>query len=317
MELRAAGIRRPILVLSYTFPQDYDRLLEEEIRLTVFRRDMLQELAQRVARAQARGETWTARVHVAVDCGMSRIGIRPDEEGIAFLQEVTKTPGLILEGIFTHFARADEADLTDARNRFAQFTEFLERAVQACGLNRSELICHIANSAATIAMPEAHLDMVRAGVSMYGMWPSEEVDRSRVAIRPVLSLYSHITMIKTIEPGTPVSYGGTFVADRLMRIATIPVGYGDGYPRSLSNRGEVLIRGKRARILGRVCMDQFMVDITELPEIREGDRVTLIGRDDAEEITIEALGAESGRFNYELACDLNQRVPRVYLTGNN
>ena len=313
MELREAGVRRPILVLSYTFPVDYDRLLEADVRLAVFRRDMLHELAQRIERAQARGISLQARVHVAVDCGMSRIGVRPDDEGLEFIGEVLRTPGVTLEGIFTHFARADEADLSDARWRLRMFRDFVDRACGELSIDRSGIICHCANSAATLALPEAHMDMVRAGVTMYGMWPSGEMDRSLADIRPVLSLYSHVTMVKSIDKGTPVSYGGTFVAPGPMRIATIPVGYGDGYPRSLSGCGEVLIRGQRVRIIGRVCMDQFMVDVTAHPEIEEGDRVTLIGTDGDESITIEELGDVSGRFNYELSCDLNQRVPRIYL----
>lgn len=161
------------------------------------------------------------------------------------------------------------------------------------------------------------MDMVRAGVTMYGMWPSDEVSRDKVEINPVLSLFSHVVYVKDVPAGTPVSYGGTFVTQRESRIATIPVGYGDGYPRGLSGKGYVLIRGKKAPILGRVCMDQFMVDISDLPQVQEGDVVTLIGKDGQEEITIEELGDLSGRFNYELSCDLNKRVPRVYVRNGN
>ena len=162
-------------------------------------------------------------------------------------------------------------------------------------------------------LSESHLDLVRAGVALYGLWPSDEVKKDILALKPALSLHSHVVYIKEIESGDAVSYGGTFVADRSVRVATVPVGYGDGYPRSLSNKGYVLIRGKKAPILGRVCMDQFMVDVTDIPEAVMDDTVTLIGNDGTETITMEELGELSGRFNYELACDLGKRIPRVYI----
>ena len=157
---------------------------------------------------------------------------------------------------------------------------------------------------------------MRAGITLYGLSPSEEVPKEILSLRPALSLKSHLVYVKEVEAGTPVSYGGTFVTDKKMRIATVPVGYGDGYPRSLSGKGEVLIRGRRAPILGRICMDQFMVDVSAIPGAAEGDEVTLIGKDGNEEITMEELGAVSGRFNYELACDLGKRIPRVYYKDN-
>ena len=172
---------------------------------------------------------------------------------------------------------------------------------------------HCSNSAGILTLPQANLSLVRAGITLYGLSPSEEVTRDILSLRPVLSLKSRLVYVKEIEAGTPVSYGGTFVAKERMRIATVPVGYGDGYPRSLSGKGSVLIRGKRASILGRICMDQFMVDVSAIPGVTEGDEVTLIGADGREEITMEELGALSGRFNYELACDLGKRIPRVYL----
>ena len=162
-------------------------------------------------------------------------------------------------------------------------------------------------------MAEANMDVVRAGITLYGLWPSEEVSKESISLHPVMSLTSHIVSVREIEAGVPVSYGGTYVTPAKMRIATIPVGYGDGYPRSLSNKGYVLIHGKKAPILGRVCMDQFMVDVENIPEAVEGDKVTLIGTDGAEQITMEQLGEISGRFNYELACDLSKRIPRVYV----
>ena len=303
--LRKAGLAKPILILGYTFPYCYEELIRQEIRPAVFRRDMLEELDACAGRLGKK-----APVHVKVDTGMSRIGIMPDEEGLAFMEWVCGLQHIVVEGAFTHFARADEADKGPAERQLAQFSGFLEEAQRRMG--REIPVKHCSNSAGILTLPQANLSAVRAGITLYGLSPSEEVTKDCLSLRPVLSLKSHLVYIKEVEAGTPVSYGGTYVTKKRTRIATVPVGYGDGYPRSLSNKGYVLIRGKRARILGRVCMDQFMVDVSDIPEAAEGDEVTLIGKDGSEEITMEILGALSGRFNYELACDLGKRIPRVY-----
>lgn len=304
--LRRAGLKKPILILGYTFPYCYEELIRQDIRPAVFRRDMLEALdkcAEKIGKK--------AVVHVKVDTGMSRIGIRPDEEGLAFMEWTAGLQHIVVEGAFTHFARADEKDKSAALAQLARFTGFLEKAEERTGIKIP--VKHCSNSAGILELPEANLSLVRAGITLYGLSPSEEVPKNLLSLRPVLFLKSHLVYVKEVEAGTPVSYGGTYVTKRRMRIATVPVGYGDGYPRSLSNKGYVLIRGKRARILGRVCMDQFMVDVSDIPEAEEGDEATLIGSDGAEEITMEALGELSGRFNYELACDLGKRIPRVYL----
>ena len=254
-----------------------------------------------------------APVHIAVDTGMSRIGITPDEEGISFAKAVHDLDGISIDGVFTHFARADEKDLTNVREREEIFKNFTRALELELGYNIP--IKHCANSASIIAVPESSMDMVRAGVTMYGMWPSDEVPKDIISLEPVMELVSHVVMVKEVPENTPVSYGGTFVTDKKTRIATIPVGYGDGYPRSLSGNGYVLIGGHRANILGRVCMDQFMVDVTDYPDIKESDEVILLGKDkvSGEEISAEYLGELSGRFNYELTCDVNKRVPRVFV----
>ena len=310
--LRRAGIKKPILILGYAFPYSYKELILQDVRLTVFRRDTLKQLADVVKELQGEGRERKAKVHIKVDTGMSRIGVSPDEEGLSFVEEVFGTEGIEVEGIFTHLATADEADKTNAYGQLDVFKEFLAKIAEK---GYQIPLRHCANSAAIIEMPQAGMDLVRAGIALYGLWPSEEVSREKLTLKPALSLYSHIIYIKEIEKGTRVSYGGTYTADKKRRIATIPLGYGDGYPRGLSGKGEVLICGKRAPILGRVCMDQLMVDITEIPQAYEGCLVTLIGRDGAEEITMEELGDISGRFNYELACDLGKRIPRVYCKG--
>ena len=244
---------------------------------------------------------------------MNRLGINPDESGLRFLERILRTEGIILEGIFTHFARADEADKTATIRQLNLMHDFVEAAEQRTGY--SIPVKHCSNSAGIVELPEANMDVVRAGITLYGLWPSEEVSRDIISLQPVLSLKSRIVSIKEVEEGTPVSYGGIYVTPHKMRIATIPVGYGDGYPRSLSGKGYVLIRGRKAPVLGRICMDQFMVGLENIPDAVEGDEVTLIGEEQGETITMEELGDLSGRFNYELACDLGKRIPRVYLKG--
>ncbi len=308
-QLRKAGIRKSILILGYTFPYSYKSMIEQDISFTVFKEDMAEEI-NRIAAMEGK----KAKVHIKVDTAMSRIGIRPDEKGLDFVKKVLSMDNLEPEGIYTHFAKADEEDLSAAYEQLSRYKEFLEKVAEAeKETGRRILFRHCANSAAIIGMKEAQMDAVRAGIALYGLSPSEFVSGDTVPLEPAFSLKSHIVYIKTIEAGTQVSYGGTFTAKEPMRIATIPIGYGDGYPRSLSGKGHVLIHGKKARILGRVCMDQFMVDVTDISEAAEGDEVTLIGRDGENRITMEYLGELSGRFNYELACDLGKRIPRVYM----
>lgn len=311
--LRQSGITKPLLILGYSFPYSFQRMIEEEIRITVFRYDMLEQISDAVQNLSRKGINKKARVHIKVDTGMSRIGIRPDEEGLLFVKKAFETDEVEVEGIFTHFARSDESDKSSANEQLDKFMAFIEKIRKELG--REIPIKHCANSAAILEMPDTHMDVVRAGIIMYGLWPSEEVNKDIMPLQPALSLYSCIVYKKMIEPGCSVSYGGTFTADKKMIIATVPTGYGDGYPRGLSGTGYVLVKGKKAPILGRVCMDQFMIDVTHIPEVKEGDKVTLIGCDGEEKITMEELGDISGRFNYELACDLGKRIPRVYTKG--
>jgi len=312
IELRDSDINKPILVLGYTFPQDYDELIYRNVRMTVFRRDTLKKLSETVKKLNNSGIDCKARIHIKVDTGMGRIGIMPDEEGLSFVKEAINCKEIEVEGIFTHFARADEIDKNFALEQYERFQVFVSRVEEETGSVIPYK--HCANSAAILEMPQTNMDLVRAGIAMYGLWPSEEVKKD-IMLEPALSLHSHIVYCKEVPPGTPISYGGIYVTDKKTRVATVPVGYGDGYPRSLSNIGYVLVCGKKAPILGRICMDQFMIDVTDIHEAEEGSPVTLIGRDGKEQITMEQLGELSGRFNYELACDLGKRIPRVYYRG--
>ena len=303
--LRTEGIQKPILVLGCVFPDQYMEMLKHEIRMNIY----TEEMAESISRMAAR-EGKTAYMHIKLDTGMSRLGFGINEQSAETIKRISKMPNVNMEGIFTHFTKADEKDKSFTKKQIQEFVWMTERLKEK---NVRFTYEHCSNSAGIIDVPEANFDIVRAGISTYGLYPSEEVDKTNVKLKPALALKSHVAFVKEIERGTPVSYGGTFVAKEKMKIATIPVGYADGYPRSLSNKGYVLIRGKKAPILGRVCMDQFMVDVTQIEGVSFGDKVTMIGKDGNEILPVEGLSELSGRFNYEFVCDLGKRIPRVYV----
>lgn len=303
--LRTEGIQKPILVLGCVFPDQYMEMLKHEIRMNIY----TEEMAESISRMAAR-EGKTAYMHIKLDTGMSRLGFGINEQSAETIKRISKMPNVNMEGIFTHFTKADEKDKSFTKKQIQEFVWMTERLKEK---NVRFTYEHCSNSAGIIDVPEANFDIVRAGISAYGLYPSEEVDKTNVKLKPALALKSHVAFVKEIESGTPVSYGGTFVAKEKMKIATIPVGYADGYPRSLSNKGYVLIRGKKAPILGRVCMDQFMVDVTQIEGVSFGDKVTMIGKDGNEILPVEVLSELSGRFNYEFVCDLGKRIPRVYV----
>lgn len=304
VNLRENGVKKPILVLGYVDPYEFDILVSHEITATVFDVETAQLLAD-AARVQKK----QAHCHIKVDTGMRRIGLEPDENGIAIVKQITALKELSADGIFTHFAASDETDKTSAEHQFKLFTDFTGR-LEKEGIHFTYR--HCANSAAVIDMPQVDLDMVRLGIAMYGMYPSDEVKKEKVELFPALDLKSHITMVKEIPAGEKVSYGGTFTTTRTTKLATVSVGYGDGYPRSLSSKGYVLVRGQKAPIVGRVCMDQMMVDVTDIKNVTRADIVTLIGKDGDAEITVEEIAALAGTFNYEFVCDLGKRIPRSY-----
>lgn len=318
LELRDFHVMEPILVLGHVFPENYEAALKNLLTLAVFSYDNALALSRRADELNL-----TAHIHLKVDTGMGRIGFLPGEAGsaerAAAVEEVKKIfalPHLKVDGIFTHFAKADWADKTFLKEQIAAFRSFvsdLEAEGLDCGVR------HMCNSAAGMDLDEGFFDMIRVGITVYGLWPSDEVMKEKIDLRPGMSLVSHVSHVKEVGPGFPVGYGSTYVTDRERTvIATIPVGYGDGYPRSLSNKGYVLLHGQKAPVIGRVCMDQFMVDATDIPGVSQGDEAVLLGTQIAPDgteavIAMEELSELSGRFNYEFACDINKRVPRVYL----
>lgn len=306
--LRRCGITKPIMILGYTFPYAYEDMIKEDIAFTVFRKDMVEEISALAVKLQKE-----AKVHIKVDTGMHRIGIRPDEDGMLFVKELLALPGINAEGIFTHLANADAEDKEDAYAQVSAFKTFIEKIKEETG--HAFPVRHCFNSAALMEMQDESMNVGRAGISIYGVWPSDEMKKDAVVLQPALSLYSKIVYIKTLPADSKISYGGTYVTEKETRVATVPVGYGDGYPRGLSNCGYVLIKGVRCPILGRVCMDQFMVDVSHLPDVKEGERVTLIGKDGVEEITVEQLCDLYGGFRYEMICDIGKRVPKEYYLG--
>lgn len=308
MQLVEAGRKKPIIILGLSFPEQFEEIVENDLRPAVCTYETAQALSDIAAEKNK-----VCRIHIKVDTGMSRIGFQVTPESADTVARISKLPNIMIEGIFTHFARADESSKAPAYEQFKQFEKMIamveEKGVQIP-------LKHCSNSAGIVEIPECNMDMVRAGITLYGLWPSEEVDKTKISLKPVMSLRSRVAYVKELLPGRQISYGGTFTVKKKMTVATVPVGYGDGYARGLSNKGWVLIKGQKAPICGRVCMDQCMVDVTDIPEVKIGDTVTLLGKDADEEITMEQLGELSGRFNYEFACLITPRVPRIYHKNN-
>ncbi|MGN1083934.1 MAG: alanine racemase [Lachnospiraceae bacterium] len=304
LELRACGIEKPILTLGYTAPPQLPEAIRNGITLTLCDKEAAGEISEAAKRLEM-----TARVHIKVDTGMGRIGFAAEEPFAVLAAEAAKLPNILATGVYTHFARADETDKTATKVQYEKFMAFLA-VLERQGLTGP--LRHAENSAAILELPEYQLDMVRLGISLYGMYPSDEVAPQETELWPVMELKSHVAFLKTVPAGTGIGYNATYVTKEPRVIATVPVGYGDGYPRALSNCGRVLIHGKSVPIVGRVCMDQMMLDVTDVPEIKRGDLVTLLGRDGKERISAEEIGALSHSFHYEMVCNVGKRIPRVY-----
>ncbi|MBQ9063135.1 MAG: alanine racemase [Eubacterium sp.] len=306
LELREDGITLPILILGYASPKEYPALICHNITATIYREEDAELLSQTAVRLGM-----DAHVHAAADTGMTRIGFRTDEAGADAIASIAHLPGIRLEGLFTHFSCADQQDQTYTMQQIARY-ENLVRLLQEREITIP--VRHVCNSAGIMQLDDWRYEMVRAGIITYGIYPSEDVTKENLDLRPALSWFAHVIHVQEVPAGIGVSYGATYITERpVTRIATISAGYADGYPRALSSRGSVLIRGRRAPILGRVCMDQMMVDVTEIPDVQVEDVVTLIGRDGDEMISVEEVADPAGRFNYEMLCDISPRVTRIYV----
>lgn len=304
VELRRAGITKPILILGFTPEPQYDAMIDYDIATAVFQYDMAAKMSKAAA---AKGKK--AKVHIKLDTGMSRIGFALNEKSLTEILRLAELPNIQIDGCFSHFARMDETDKTKAEKQFADFLAFT-RKLENAGLKLP--VKHISNSAGIMEAPEVQLDMVRDGICLYGLYPSGEVQKGRLPLIPAMELKAYVSYVKELDAGVEIGYGGTYTTKRKTIVATVPVGYADGYPRCLSNKGRVLIHGESAPIIGRVCMDQFMVDVTDIAPVKEGDVVTLFGRDGDAVISVEEVSGMSHSFNYEFVCDVGKRVPRVF-----
>lgn len=300
LELRSAGFCEPVLILGYTPPEQAPQIVAHNVTQTIF---SLEAAAALSAEAMRQGKA--VKVHLKVDTGMGRIGVRPEEAGV-LAARIASLPGVELEGVFSHFASSDSADKTAAVAQLMRFREAL-RCIEAAGVQIA--IRHIANSAAILEMPESHFDMVRAGIILYGLWPSDEVTHG-AALHPAMRLKARISYVKEMPAGEAISYGGAFRTARKSRIATLPIGYADGYSRLLSGKAEVEVGSVLAPVVGRICMDQCMLDVSDAGDVHAGDEVTLFG---GTRMSAAALAWRLGTIHYEVVCTVGARVPRVYV----
>lgn len=303
VELLKAGIKTPLLILGYVSPEVYETVVENDIRIPVFTYEVAKALSDEAVK-----QNKIAHFHFAVDTGMSRIGFQCTEESADECKRICELPNIFAEGIFSHFATADEADLTKTVNQREAFKNFVKMLEDR---NIQIPIKHMNNSAGIMNFDEL-FDMVRSGIITYGMYPSSEVDKSLVDIKPIMSWHAIVSHIKTLDAGREISYGGTYKTTEKRVIATVPVGYADGYPRCLSNISKVIVNGHYANIVGRICMDQFMIDVTDIPDVHVESDVTLIGTQNDKTITMEDISETAYSFNYELSCRISRRVTRIY-----
>ncbi len=312
IELRRSSITKPILILGYTPEQYAKTLANNNITQAILSTRYAKKLSES---AQSLGVT--VPVHLKIDTGMSRIGIMCQDierdDALSEVLEIAKLPGLSLDGAFTHFAVSDEKEegREYTEHQLSCFKSLCDR-IKESGVVSDDFICHCSNSAAIMDYKDAHLDMVRAGIILYGLAPSEKL-KNQIDLRPAMKIKSVIAHIKDVEPGTTISYGRTFTADKKLRIATVPIGYADGYIRSFGKDAFMIVGGKKAKVVGRICMDQCMIDITDIEDVRVGDTVTVIGRSHGKEISMDDAASWAGTINYEVACLVGKRVPRVYI----
>lgn len=306
--LRQQGIDIPILILGYTDSTQADELARYDLAQTVFAVPMAEAISKAALRNNRK-----IKVHIKIDTGMGRVGFYPDSEAVEVVKSINCLPGIEIEGIYTHLSSADDEDKSFTYKQIATFLDFTGQLDEA-GVHIP--LRHVANSACIIDVEEGYLELVRPGLILYGLYPSDSVQKQKLPLKPAMSLTTHVVHIKTMEPGMPISYGRTYYTERVSRIATIPVGYADGFPRRLSSKGRVIINGHYAPIVGRICMDQFMVDVTDIPDVKVCDRVVLMGRQGDLEVSAEEIAGIVGTINYEVVCRVGKRIPRVYSKKN-
>ena len=305
IQLRRAGIDAPILILGASFDEETDAIVENDITACVFSYDFAKELSE-----SAKKYSKTAKIHIKIDTGMSRIGYvaaDDDERVVDEIIKISQLPNIELEGVFSHLSTADEADGEYTMLQFKRFCSLCEM-IEKRGLNIP--VKHIANSAAIMMYPKMHLDMVRAGIIIYGLYPSDEVDKSRLKLKRVMRLKSRITMIKELMENRGVSYGKMYITERKTKVATVPVGYADGYTRMLNGKAKMIANGTPVDVIGKICMDQCMIDVTNVHNIKAGDEVVIFG---ADTVTADTLAKNIGTINYEIVCMISKRIPRIYI----
>lgn len=307
IELRQAGFEVPVLILGFTDPERAEEVVKYNLDQTVYSWELAEALSKEAARQNKK-----AKIHIKVDTGMGRIGLQPNNESVNLIKKISELPNVILEGIFTHFAVADTADKRYTEEQYEKFNWIISELQKQ---NVEFNVRHCGNSATIIDLPDMHMDMVRAGIILYGLAPSNEVLLKKIDLRQVMSLKVRITHVKEIEAGQSVSYGRKFIASKKSKIASLPIGYADGYTRMLSGKAEALVKGKRVPVVGRICMDQCMIDITGIEDVKVGDEVVLFGRQGKDMIHIDELAEKLGTINYEIVCMISKRVPRVYIKG--
>ena len=303
-QLRSRGVTVPILILGASGEESVEDLINFDITPSVFTYEFAKELSYAAERKEK-----VTKIHIKIDTGMSRIGFLAgdnNEEIVDEILKISRLPYIEIEGIFSHFATSDEADKSYTLLQYERFMDVCDK-LEDKGLHIP--IKHICNSAGIMMYPEMHLDMVRPGVILYGMYPSDEVDKSRLNLIPAMTLKSTVTHVKEVEEGRGVSYGKEFITSKKMKIATVPIGYADGYLRKLAHEGKMIVNGEKVAIIGRICMDQCMIDVTNVHTIDKGDEVTIFGR---EGVTIDDLAAWLETINYEVSCVIGKRIPRIY-----
>lgn len=306
IQLRNEGVKVPILVLGYTDPSRAEEIIENGITQTVFSFDLARALSEAAVKLKRE-----VKVHIKIDTGMTRLGFMPGYGAVKSVVEISRFPGIVIEGLYTHFASADEEDKSYT---WMQFERFMSICTELGRIGVHIPIKHVCNSAALIRFPEMHLDMVRPGIILYGLYPSGHIDRSKIVLRPAMSLKADVIHVKDVEKGTSISYGRIFTTQRDSKIATIPIGYADGFSRILNRKGQVLINGETAPVVGSICMDQCMVDVTDIKEgVKVGDEAVIFGKQGDKEIKVEDIASKLGTINYEVICIVGKRIPRIYL----